>query len=116
MRTNFWIAVFAVCITKALCFCFIGEIQIEKKQLFSGQIRKYCEFEGIHVMTRAKFDNLDCLSCECSDSGLQCCGIGYGVRVIMPRSGCDVIQDGCDPLFVMAKDHTKLCDTGEPVL
>ncbi|KAK3598360.1 hypothetical protein CHS0354_003382 [Potamilus streckersoni] len=109
MKANFCIAVIAVCITKALCSCFIGPIQMETT--ISGKIRKYCEYEGVKMMTGARFDTLDCLRCTCRENGLQCCGIGYKAGVKEPTSGCEMIHDGCQPLFVKSKDHTKLCET-----
>ncbi|KAL3877792.1 hypothetical protein ACJMK2_035442 [Sinanodonta woodiana] len=114
MRAIFWIAVFAVCITKALCSCFFGEINMEKT--VSGKIRNYCEYEGIKVMPGAKFDTLDCYRCACSKDGLECCGFGYMAGVMEPPTGCDIINDGCEPLIVKATDHTKRCGTGKPVL
>ncbi|KAL3877793.1 hypothetical protein ACJMK2_035443 [Sinanodonta woodiana] len=113
MRANFWIAVFAVCITKALCICVSTPLQ--KETTVSGKIRNYCEYEGIKVMPGAKFDTLDCFSCECSKNGLECCGTGIRPGAIELPIGCDFIGDGCELLYVEATDHSKLCGTGKPV-
>lgn len=33
----------------------------------------------------------------------------------MPPVGCKMIADGCDPIFVLEKDETRSCTTGQKI-
>ncbi|KAL5012477.1 hypothetical protein ScPMuIL_011028 [Solemya velum] len=107
--------------------CFFKQISVDQTE--TGRFRYICEYSLSHgglskgaefhsllkVFPGSQFTTTDCLKCDCTMEGLQCCGIGRMGGVSVAPEGCVFLTDGCKQLIVRRNDSSLDCFSGEPI-
>ncbi|CAM4756521.1 unnamed protein product [Rotaria magnacalcarata] len=77
----------------------------------------YCDYGGIKyaINTTWTLPYPDCLNCQCSQYGLECCGFGSEAGIIEPPENCQLVKGTCEVRFVRQDDPSKPCDQGDVI-
>ncbi|CAF1356392.1 unnamed protein product [Adineta ricciae] len=75
-----------------------------------GTIEHSCIYKGLSFASNSTFKltSPECVTCTCTDTGLNCCGYG-AMAGTMSVKGCKRISDFCNVRFVDENDSNKPC-------
>ncbi|XP_041368014.1 beta-microseminoprotein-like [Gigantopelta aegis] len=87
---------------------------LQWRQTVTGQSEGYCMTDEIRpraVQLGSDIKTKDCFNCQCTNSGLYCCGIGIKAveDSISPPEGCQIFITGCDYYFRKLYDVNVPC-------